>query len=279
MQPDIREIDRIIQLSLAEDIGRGDITSIITIPNNIETEFVIRARESMVVCGVEVAMRVFKTVSNDINVASGCNDGDAVQPGDKIITGQGNAQVILAAERVALNLLRQMCGVATLTHKFVQEVKGTKVKILDTRKTIPGLRSIQKYAVKTGGGYNHRFGLDDGILIKDNHISVCGGIKEALAKARQAAPSLTRIEVECDTLEQVQEAVDGGADIILLDNMDITTLKKAVAVVGGKIPLEASGNVNLKTVREIAETGVDFISAGMLTHSALSVDIGLDIDL
>lgn len=279
MQPDIKELDRIIEMSLTEDIGRGDITSNITIPADMETEFFVRAREEMVICGLDVAYRIFDHFDDDVLLTSGFSDGDIAAAGDVIISGRGNALVVMAAERVMLNLLRHMCGVATLTKKFVDEVAGTKAKILDTRKTIPGLRSLQKYAVTVGGGHNHRFCLDDGILIKDNHISVCGGIGEALLKARQAAPSLTKIEVECDTLEQVQEAFEHGADIILLDNMDIETLKKAVAMVEGKVPLEASGNVNLNTVRAIAETGVDFISAGMLTHSPFSVDIGLDIDI
>jgi nicotinate-nucleotide pyrophosphorylase (carboxylating) len=272
-------IDQIIALALAEDIGTGDITSNITIPADKTAEFVINAREEMVICGVDVACRVFKTVNKDIKLTRHFKDGDIAKAGDDIISGSGNACAILAAERVALNLLRQMSGVATHTRKFVEAVAGTKAKILDTRKTIPGLRYLQKYAVKTGGGQNHRYCLDDMILIKDNHISVCGGILPALKKAKEQAPKGMKIEVECDTLEQVEQAVEGQADIILLDNMDIATLKQAIALVDGKIPLEASGNINLKTVAEIAKTGVDFISAGILTHSALSVDIGLDIDM
>ncbi len=277
MQPDIREIDRIIQMSLEEDLGRGDITSNLTIPEDAVAEFAIRAREKMVVCGIDIAARVFDMLG-DIERKSEFKDGDVVKSGDVILQGHGNAHIILAGERVALNLLRQMCGVSTLTSKFVTEVKGTKARILDTRKTIPGLRAIQKYAVRVGGGYNHRYCLDDGVLIKDNHISVCGGIKEALKKARDESPSLTKVEVECDTLAQVKEAAKYGADIIMLDNMDLKTLKEAVKIIGGKIPLEASGNVNLDTVAAIAKTGVDFISAGMLTNAPLPVDIGLDMD-
>lgn len=273
------EIDKIIKLSLEEDIGKGDITSNITIPADKTAEFVIRAREEMVISGIDVACRVFELVSKDIALNKYFKDGDLAKSGDDIISGSGNARAILAAERVALNLLRQMCGVSTHTRKFVDAVAGTKAKILDTRKTIPGLRYLQKYSVTMGGGQNHRYCLDDMILIKDNHISVCGGITPALQKAKAEAPAGMKIEVECDTLAQVAEAVEGKADIILLDNMDIGTLKKAVALVGGKIPLEASGNVNLATVGDIAKTGVDFISAGTLTHSALSVDIGLDIDI
>jgi nicotinate-nucleotide pyrophosphorylase (carboxylating) len=272
-----KQIDKIIKDALAEDIGHGDITSNITIPANKTAKFTIRARENMVVCGVDVACKVFTQVSPDIKLTTHFKDGDMAKAGDDIITGSGNARAIMAAERVALNLLRQMSGVATHTRQFVDAVKGTKAKILDTRKTIPNLRVLQKYAVTMGGGQNHRYCLDDMIMIKDNHISVCGGVLPALKKAQAERPQGMKIEVECDTLEQVKEAVEGKADIILLDNMDIADLKKAVAIVGGKIQLEASGNVNLKTVRAIAETGVDFISAGILTHSALSVDIGLDI--
>jgi nicotinate-nucleotide pyrophosphorylase (carboxylating) len=273
------EIDRIIKLALEEDIGSGDITSNITIPADKTAQFVLRAREEMVISGVDVACRVFQTVNADIKLNTRFKDGDLAKTGDDIISGSGNARAILAAERVALNLLRQMCGVATNTRKFVDSVAGTKAKIIDTRKTIPGLRSLQKYSVRMGGGQNHRYCLDDMILIKDNHISVCGGITPALKKAKAEAPSGIKIEVECDTLAQVAEALEGNADIILLDNMNIETLKKAVAIVSGRIPLEASGNVNLATVLDIAKTGVDFISAGILTHSALSVDIGLDIDI
>ncbi|MCE3232344.1 MAG: nicotinate-nucleotide pyrophosphorylase [Rickettsiaceae bacterium] len=279
MQLDNNQVDRIIKLALEEDIGKGDITSNITIPADKTAEFVIRTREPLIVCGIEVAKQVFWAVSGDIKLDSAYKDGDALKTSDIILSGKGNARAILAAERVALNLLRQMCGVATLTHKFVTAVSGTKAKILDTRKTIPGLRHLQKYAVTIGGGQNHRYCLDDMILIKDNHISVCGGVLPALKKAKEQAPKGIKIELECDTLEQVKQALEGKADIILLDNMDIATLKEAVRLVEGKIPLEASGNVNLNTVGEIAKTGVDFISAGVLTNSPMSLDIGLDIDI
>ncbi|MDA0782709.1 MAG: carboxylating nicotinate-nucleotide diphosphorylase [Rickettsiales bacterium] len=278
MQPDTKEINRIISMSLSEDIGKGDITSKITVPEDKNTKFVIRAREKMVVCGIPIAMEVFKTLSNKIELQSRYNDGDIIKQGDIILQGEGNAIKILEAERVALNLLRQMCGTATLTRKFVDLTKGTKAKILDTRKTIPGLRSIQKYAVTKGGGYNHRFCLDDAILIKDNHISVCGSVQNTLNKAKQNRPDSMKIQIECDTIKQVIEALENGADIILLDNMDNETLARAVKITAGKIPLEASGNVSLKTVRGIAETGVDFISVGAITNSPTSVDIGLDMD-
>ena len=278
MQPNSEEINRIISMSLNEDIREGDITSKITIPANKNTKFIIRAREQMVVCGINIAMEVFKTLSEKISLHSDFKDGDSINEKDIILQGEGNAIKILEAERVALNLLRQMCGVATLTKKFVDLTKGTKAHILDTRKTTPGLRSLQKYAVTMGGGVNHRFGLYDAILIKDNHISVCGSVKKALEKAKKNRPSRMKIQIECDTISQVKEALEHGADMILLDNMSNDQLTEAVNIINGKIPLEASGNVNLNTVKGIAQTGVDFISVGMITNSPTSVDIGLDMD-
>jgi nicotinate-nucleotide pyrophosphorylase (carboxylating) len=278
MKPLLAEIDRIISLSLDEDIGRGDITSQLTIPEEKTANFTISPREDIILCGLDIAVRVFDMVSPDITLKTSFNDGNLVKKSDIVLSGSGNALAIMAAERVALNLLRQLSGVATNTARFVAKTKGTKAKILDTRKTIPGLRSIQKYAVTTGGGINHRFCLDDGILIKDNHISICGSITNALTSARKQAPLLTKIEVECDSLIQVKEALEAGADIIMLDNMDLATIKEAVKMVEGRVPLEASGNVNINTVEDIALAGVDFISVGSITHSPLSVDIGLDIE-
>ena len=279
MKPLLAEIDRIINLSLAEDIGKGDITSNLTIPKEKTASFTISPREDIIICGLDIATRVFHIISPDIKIDCSFKDGNTVKKSEIILSGKGNALAIMAAERVALNLLRQLSGVATNTARFVAKTKGTRAKILDTRKTIPGLRSIQKYAVTTGGGKNHRFCLDDGILIKDNHIAICGSITNAIIKVRNNAPSLTKIEVECDSLNQVKEALEAGADIIMLDNMDLNTIKEAVKIVGGRILLEASGNVNIYTVEDIAHTGVDFISVGSITHSPLSVDIGLDIDI
>jgi len=277
MQPKAKEIERIIKMSLTEDVGKGDITSNITIPEDVETVFCIRARHEMIACGAQIAALVFKTVSKSVNIDVKCKDGEVLNAGDIILEGQGNARAILAAERVALNLLRHMCGVSTLSNKFVQKVAGTKAKILDTRKTIPGLRSLQKYAVVVGGAQNHRYCLDDAILIKDNHISVCGGVAKAVKKAKDANTGL-KIEVECDTLEQVKEALSAMPDIIMLDNMSLDNMRQAVQMVSGKVLLEASGNVNLDTVADIAKTGVDYISAGIITNCPVSVDIGLDID-
>ncbi len=279
MQIDEKEIGRIIALALIEDIGEDDITSTITIPEDSQAKFAIRARDELVVCGTEIAASVFSYILNKgtVTVEIKMNDGAIAKAGDTLITGYGNARCIMAAERVALNLLRQMCGVATITKKFVGEIKDTKAKLLDTRKTIPGLRSLQKYAVTIGGGHNHRFGLYDGILIKDNHIAICGGVEEALRMARHNAPN-AKIEIECDAIYQVKEAVKFGADIILLDNMSIAEMKEAIGIVDNKILLEASGGVSLQNIRSIANTGVDFISVGSITNNPANVDIGLDME-
>lgn len=280
MKPELREIDRIISEALNEDLGvGGDITSRITIPENAQAKFNISARDPLVACGLFITQRVFDYFKPNVKITLNVEEGQNVNKNTSLISGEGSALAILSAERVALNLLRQTCGVATGTRDFVELTKDSKAKILDTRKTIPGLRALQKYAVTIGGGYNHRFRLDDGILIKDNHISVCGSVTEAINKARKNSPSLTKIEVECDTLEQVKEAKAAGADIIMLDNMSLEMLNKAVEIVAGEIPLEASGNVNLDTVKEISKTGVDYISAGIITNAPKYVDIGLDIEL
>lgn len=280
MYPSQSEIDRIIEMSLIEDIGAGDITSTVTIPEDTKTKFIIRAREVMPVCGSAIAAQVFSYIesASEVIVDIKIKDGEFANKNDAIITGYGNARSIMAAERVALNLLRQMCGVAATTHKFVEAIKGTNAKLLDTRKTIPGLRSLQKYAVTIGGGTNHRIGLYDGILIKDNHIAICGSVKNAVTMAKKHAPDGFKIEVECDTIEQVNEAAKFGADIIMLDNMDLQTMRKAVKIINGSIPLEASGGVNINTIRSIAETGVDFISVGSITNTPENVDIGLDME-
>lgn len=277
MHPDFQELTRIITTALAEDIGRGDLTSDLTIDALATTSFSIAAREPMVVSGILVAFQVFKTVDNSMELEASSEDGQHVTRGTVLLRGKGRARSLLAAERVALNLLQHMSGIATLTHRYVEQTDGTKTKILDTRKTTPGLREIEKYAVRCGGGYNHRLRLDDGILIKDNHIAIAGGLTIAVQKAKAGAPSPTKVEVECDTLAQVDEALRAGADVIMLDNMSISQVKEAVQKVAGRIPLEVSGGVSLEHIRGIAETGVDFISIGKLTHSAPSVDIGLDI--
>lgn len=267
----------LLSQALAEDIGRGDITSNLILETETQAEFVISNRSPLVICGLNLAIRIFDHVDMNVKTYSAFADGNLAEAGAVLLSGSGSAKSILAAERTALNLLQHLSGIATLTRSYVEKISGTNATILDTRKTLPGLRDLQKYAVKTGGGRNHRLRLDDGVLIKDNHISVCGSITEAVRRARAGAPSLTKIEVECDTLAQVEEALSVKADVIMLDNMTNDQLREAVKIVNGRVLLEASGNVSMETVRAIAETGVDFISIGKLTHSAPACDIGLDI--
>ena len=279
MHLDIREVNRIITTALEEDIGRGDMTTDFVINADKMVKFSIVAREPMVVSGIPVAYQVMMTVDQEITLEPKIDDGKKAIKGTVLLSGKGRARSVLAAERVALNLLQRMSGIATLTSRYVGQVDGTKAKILDTRKTTPGLRELEKYAVRCGGGFSHRVRLDDGVLIKDNHIAICGSLTEAVKRAKASTPALTKVEVECDTLWQVEEALVAGADVIMLDNMDVAQLREAVAKVAGKVPLEASGGVSLDQIRAIAETGVDFISVGKLTHSASSVDIGLDINI
>lgn len=274
------EIARIIASALAEDIGKGDITSDLLIPTGKQARLSFVGREALICCGLEtVVLPVFLAVSGDVTFTAHKKDGESALAQETLATVSGPARALLTAERTALNLLQRMCGVATLTARYVEAIKGTKAVILDTRKTMPGLRTLDKYAVRAGGGQNHRMRLDDMILIKDNHIALAGSIRQALALAGEGNTAGVKIVVECDTLEQAQEAYASGADRLLLDNMSLAQLQAAVAMLGGRIPLEASGGVNLETVRAIAETGVDYISVGALTHSALAVDIGLDITL
>jgi nicotinate-nucleotide pyrophosphorylase (carboxylating) len=274
------EIRLAIEASLAEDVGSGDVTTLATVPPNAQAAAVIAAREPIVVAGLGFAMQAFRLLSRDIDLVEQCADGDNIPPGRSVLNVRGQARAILTAERVALNFLQRLSGVATLTRLFVDAVAGTNAKILDTRKTIPGWRRFEKYAVACGGGQNHRFGLFDMVLIKDNHLVALrdeqpNAIAAAVARARKNYPNL-KVEVEADNLDQVRQALEAGADIILLDNMSLEDLRASVNLVRGQAKLEASGGVNLNTVRSIAETGVDFISVGALTHSARAVDIGLD---
>jgi nicotinate-nucleotide pyrophosphorylase (carboxylating) len=277
MQPDFKEVERIIEAALAEDIGTGDVTSELLVPQGATASLAFVAREPLTVCGLAVAARVFAHLDKAIRTHAEAKDGQRVTKSAVLMRVEGNARAILSAERTALNLLQRASAVATLTSRYVEAVKGTKAVILDTRKTMPGLRALDKYAARTGGGRNHRMRLDDAILIKDNHIALAGGIGEALKRAIQGNARRLPLEIECDTLPQVKEALSAGATSLLLDNMPPDQLREAVTMAGGKATLEASGNVTLETVRAIAETGVDFISVGRLTHSAPSVDIGLDI--
>lgn len=274
------EIRLAVEASLAEDVRSGDVTTLAIVPENAQATAVITAREPIVVCGLSFAMEAFRTLSGEMDLVEQSDDGQRVPPGSSILNVRGSARAILTAERVALNFLQRLSGVATLTRLFVDAVSGTRARILDTRKTTPGWRRFEKYAVSSGGGQNHRFGLFDMILIKDNHLAALrhekpNAIAAAVSRARLAFPQL-KVEVEADTLEQVEQAVAAGADVILLDNMSPENLRAAVRLVNSRAQLEASGGVNLDTVRSIADTGVDFISVGALTHSARAVDIGLD---
>jgi nicotinate-nucleotide pyrophosphorylase (carboxylating) len=276
MQPHFDTVDRIIRYALEEDIGYGDVTSQLLIPKTVQAELAFVNREPMVNCGTQVVARAFTLLDVGIRTELLVREGETVAAGTVLIRVSGPAQTILTGERVALNLYQRMCSVATLTRAYVDAVKGTKAVILDTRKTMPGLRELDKYAVRMGGGTNHRQRLDDGIMIKDNHIAVTGSIRKSLEMARNGNMKNLPIVIECDRLEQVQEAIEGGAHHIMLDNMTLAQLKEAVNWVAGRAKLEASGNVSLDTVRLIAETGVDYISVGKLTHSVRNVDIGLD---
>lgn len=269
-------LKKAIERFLQEDIGSGDLTSeaILTPDQGGTAEFV--AKGSFVVCGIEtVAALVFKTQNPAIAVVSASRDKTTASPGDILLTATGPVLDLLKAERVALNLVQRLSGIATLTARFVEKVKPLPVRILDTRKTTPGLRMLEKYAVRVGGGQNHRFNLADGVLIKDNHIRACVTIKNAVARMREKIPHTMKIEVEAATVEQVRECLSCAVDIIMLDNMAPAMMREAVKLVGGRAQLEASGGVTLDNVRQVAETGVDFISVGALTHSAPACDISM----
>ena len=282
MELSAAEIRQAVRAALAEDIGGGDATTLATVPETATAGAVMRAREPLVVAGLDFAEAAFRELSPKINIEKLSRDGQRIAAGKILLKISGPARAILSAERVALNFVQMLSGVATLTAQFVDEVKGTDARILDTRKTTPGWRRFEKYAVGCGGGRNHRIGLFDMILIKDNHLAALrnekpNAIAAAVARAREKFPKL-KVEVEADTLAQVAQAADAGADIILLDNLTPAQLRQAVKIVGDRAQTEASGGVNLKTVRAIAGSGVDFISVGALTHSARAVDIGLDFE-
>jgi nicotinate-nucleotide pyrophosphorylase (carboxylating) len=270
-------LKNLIEHALAEDLGPGDVTSGATIPAEISSTAVILAKQHLVLAGLDVAREVFRSLDPAIAFTLYAKDGDVLHSGTEIATLSGNTRALLAGERVALNLLQHLSGIATLTSKYVDKVKGLKTVVLDTRKTLPGLRQLEKYAVRVGGGGNHRFGLFDGVLIKDNHITASGGVIKAVERARKKSHHLLRIEVETKTLDEVVEALAAGADIIMLDNMPVDLMREAVKLVAGRALIEASGNVTLETARLIAETGVDFISSGSLTHSAPAADISMKI--
>ena len=274
------EVRRAVQAALAEDIGSGDVTTLATVPKTAVATAVMRAREPLVVAGLDLAEAAFRELSSALRIDRLTNDGQHVGAHAVLLRISGPARALLTAERVALNFVQRLSGVATLTAQFVDAVKGTAARILDTRKTTPGWRRFEKYAVAAGGGDNHRFGLFDMVLIKDNHLMALKNeppdpIAAAIQRARAEYPSL-KVEVEADSLEQVEQAVAAGADIVLLDNMSPVQLRLAVQKARGRAQVEASGGISLATVRAVAETGVDFISIGTLTHSARAVDIGLD---
>ncbi|HEX9078612.1 MAG TPA: carboxylating nicotinate-nucleotide diphosphorylase [Desulfuromonadaceae bacterium] len=271
-------LDRLIEQALLEDIHTGDITTQAVVPERRSATARLIAKEELVVAGLSVAERVFRRLDPAAIFSACLPEGARAARGELLATVQGSAADLLMGERVALNLLQRLSGVATLTSRYVEAVKGTKARIVDTRKTTPGLRELEKYAVRVGGGINHRTGLYDGVLIKENHITAAGGIAEAIARARAYIPHTLKIEIETETLEQVDEALAAGADIIMLDNMGLTDMRAAVAAIAGRALVEASGGVNLESVRAIAETGVDIISVGALTHSARAMDISMLLD-
>ena len=277
--PDSATLNALARHALAEDIGTGDVTTLFTVPADTQGVARMVAKSAGVIAGLPVAQTVFAQINPSLTLHFDVEEGARVQPGDVILTVTGAAQSILTAERVALNFAQRLSGIATKTAHFVELIAGTRVRIVDTRKTTPGLRVLEKYAVRVGGGYNHRFGLYDAVLIKDNHIAASGSITQAVTNAFARAPHTMTVTVECDTLRQVQEAVDAGADIVLLDNMSVEQLEQALEIVAGQAGTEASGGVNEDTVRAIALTGVDIISVGALTHSAVALDISLDLTL
>jgi nicotinate-nucleotide pyrophosphorylase (carboxylating) len=269
----------LVRSALQEDAAFNDLTTIATVVSNRRSRATLVARETSVVCGLPLALEAFRLLDAKATVRIEHEDGVRVKAGEPVLFVTGHARGLLSAERVALNYMQRLSGIATLTWRYVDAVRGTNAKILDTRKTTPGWRALEKYAVRAGGGTNHRMDLSTGVLIKDNHLAALDGdVAKAVERARAIAPAGVKIEVECDRIEQVERAAEAGADIILLDNMPLETMKACVKIVAGRAILEASGGVSLPTVRAIAETGVDWISVGALTHSAPSMDLALDFD-
>jgi len=277
MDLDIEKLRHIINGALAEDIGDGDVTTNLIIPPSQFGKGVFISKEDGVLAGIDVAQLVFEGVDRDVTFKKYLKDGDKLTPKVSIAEVEGRVKSFLTAERVALNFLQRLSSIATLTAKFVEKVKGTKAKIIDTRKTTPSLRNLEKYAVRVGGGENHRFGLYDMILIKDNHIEAAGGIVEAINRVKKGNKKGLKIEVETQSLKEVEDALNCGVDRIMLDNMSVKDIRKAVELIKGNIELEVSGRVNLNNVSSIASTGIDYISVGSLTHSAKSIDISFEI--
>jgi nicotinate-nucleotide pyrophosphorylase (carboxylating) len=278
----IQEIKSAVDRALAEDVGSGDVTTLATIPETATATALLRARQPLVLAGLGLAEEAFRTLDSAVQFERPARDGDHLPAGTTALIIRGNARALLTAERVALNFVQRLSGIATLTARYVKEISGTGARVLDTRKTTPGLRALEKFAVRCGGGQNHRFGLHDMVLIKDNHLAALRGaqpnpVAAAIQRARAQYPKL-KVEAEADTLEQALQAAEAGADFILLDNMPPALLREAVSRIAGRSKTEASGGVRLETIRTIAETGVDFISVGALTHSATAVDLGLDFE-
>jgi len=275
------QIDDVVTRALAEDLGRaGDVTSIATIPEDATAHAIVVARKAGVIAGLPLVAAAFRELAPEVAITPHARDGASIATKTELMHVTGPARALLAAERVALNLLGHLSGVATATHEFVRRVKGTRTRICCTRKTTPGLRALEKYAVRCGGGFNHRFGLDDAMLIKDNHIAVAGGIRAVLERARASAGHLVKIEIEVDDLDQLGEVLAVGlADAVLLDNMNVADMSKAVAMVGGRFPLEASGGITLESIEAVASAGVDYASSGWITHSAPNLDVALDIEI
>jgi nicotinate-nucleotide pyrophosphorylase (carboxylating) len=272
-------IDEAVRRALEEDLGRaGDVTSIATIPESIRAEAAMVARQAGVIAGLPLAIATMQTLSPGIEIKAQVRDGATVAAGQHLLAISGPARAVLTAERTALNFVGRLSGIATITAEYVGRIYGTTTRICCTRKTTPGLRALEKYAVRCGGGFNHRFGLDDAVLIKDNHIAVAGGIRPVLERARSMVGHLVKIEIEVDTLAQLEEVLDTRlADAVLLDNMDVPSLRNAVERTHGRVVLEASGGITLDTIAAIAATGVDYISSGALTHSAPNFDVAIDI--
>lgn len=270
------QTDRLIDLWLTEDVGACDLTAQVMIEPDERGAFTMNAREPIVIAGIDIAARVFRRYDQDVEVDVLARDGERVAKGARLMNVRGPARSLLTAERTSLNILQRMCGIATETAKYVDAIRGTRARLIDTRKTTPGLRMLEKHAVSCGGGLNHRLGLDNGVMIKDNHIAVCGGIGKAVERARRLLPVLTKLEVECDRLDQVREALAAGVNVIMLDNMSVPDMAEAVGLVAGRVKLEASGGIRLETIRPVAETGVNYISTSKTHQSAPAVDIGLD---
>jgi nicotinate-nucleotide pyrophosphorylase (carboxylating) len=270
-----------VTAALAEDLGRaGDVTSISTVPADTKAVAKVVARKGGTISGLPLVASAFRKLDLDVKISGYARDGDKVDAKALLMTVSGNARAVLGAERVALNYIGHLSGIATATAEFVRLVSHTNARVCCTRKTTPGLRALQKYAVRCGGGFNHRFGLDDAILIKDNHVAVAGGVRAVLSRARAVAGHLVKIEIEVDTLDQLSEVLAVGlADVALLDNMDPATMKKAVEMTAGRLVLEASGGITHETAAAVAATGVDYLSSGAITHSSMNLDIGLDIDI